>query len=165
VGDNLKKTITHIIFVTIILLYFQSGFFIATKAYNTYKYIATPTTIVFYNNGKEIEIKKNSILFDNILELTDKRFSVEIYFYPIAIDRKYLHEVEKDGQFIEFIYSEMVETQYSDDPDFRLKYKRLLMPLSGEFNHCIFFCNENAVIEGMIPVLSSPNELIKILGF
>lgn len=160
----MKKTITHI-FAIIILIYFQSGFFIATKAYNSYKYIATPTTIIIYNKGKEIEITKDRILFDNILELTDKRFSGEIYFYPIAIDRKYLYEVEKDGQILEFIYSEMAETQYSDDNDFRLKYKRLLMPLSGEFNHCIFFCNENAIIEGTIPVLSSPNEIIKILGF
>ena len=157
------KKLNMLMISFIILCVILTGCSKATNTQKSYKNFTQPNKIVFYNKGKKTTINKGSALFNNILEFTDKRFGEKIDFYLMAVEMKDLKQMEKDELMLEFLYSDIVETQYRIDPVISIKYKRLVMPLSGEYTNCMFFDWGSKMSSGPISTLSTPDDLIKIL--
>lgn len=151
--------------ITIIILCIISiGCSKGTNNDESYKYFSVPDKIIFYNKGKTETIKKGSDLFHNVLALTDKRFDKKIDYYQLVMEMKSLKEMEKNEQVLEFVYSEMEETQYSSDPAYSRKYKKLIMPFTGRYTSCIFFDDGGDTSFGPIATLSTADDLIKVLN-
>jgi PBP1b-binding outer membrane lipoprotein LpoB len=130
---------------------------------NKYKYFAVPDKIIYFNKGKIKEFTKEASLFVNILDLTNKRFGEKIDMYKLAIQIESLNKLEQTELVLEFVYSDIKEIEYNMNSDMHKKYKRLLMPLSGEYSNCIFFDDGTELSAGPIATLSSATDIIQIL--
>jgi len=129
----------------------------------TYKYFATPDKIIFYNHGIEKDIEKGSSLFNNILDLTDKRFNDRIGFYKSEIDVEGLNKMQQSELMLVFSYSDIKETTYLSQTNTIKKYKRLIMPLSGNTSNFLYFDDGGKYSSGPIGTLSPPDGLVNLL--
>lgn len=129
----------------------------------TYKYFAIPDKIIFNNHGKEKVIENGSDLFNKILDLTDKRFSNNISFYKLVTEIEALNNMKQNELVLEFIYSDIKETEYEGYSNISRKYKRLIMPLTGKVSNYLYFDDGKKYCYGPIGTLSPSNDLVNIL--
>lgn len=134
-----------------------------TNATKSYKYFIIPDYIVIYNNGKEKKITNKDPLLSKILDLTNDRFTNKIDYYKLVVEMSNLNKLEKQELVLEFVYYETKETIYDEKQNYSRKYKKLIMPLTGEYTNCIFFDTGSETSFGPISTLASPEQLIKIL--
>ena len=129
----------------------------------TYKYFEIPDVILVHNKGKDKKITNKDSLYNEILDLTNQRFSNKIDYYELAIEMNKLKNFEKNEIVLEFIYKDSKQTKYDENGTFSRKYKKLIMPLTGKYTNCVFFDTGDNSSYGPIATLSSPDSLIKIL--
>jgi len=151
-------------FLFLIFCTIQTGCSKANVTEKNYKNFDIPNKIIFYDKGKKTTINKDNNLFTQVLELTDKRFDKEVEVYLSAIDKKDIAQMEEDELILEFVYSSIVETQYTiQQKSVITKYKRLIMPLSGKQNTYMWFDRGDGSASGPFYTLSVRDDLIKIL--
>lgn len=125
-----------------------------------------PDTIILIEHGNRKVITKEDKLYEDIVNLSDARFKSSMEYYNLSISSSDIYKIEKDEMVIEFIYQSQnsQKTKYIDfnnNTQIR-EYKRLVMPLSGEYKRMVFFDNKDGNYSSP-GVLSAPYDLIKRL--
>jgi hypothetical protein len=131
----------------------------------TYKYFANPDKIIFYDHGKERDIRKGSIIYYRILSLTAKRFERDFEGLLSTTEITNVIQMQKDQLMLEFIYSDMKETRYSFQLDpsakFVERYNRIFMPLSGVEEKYFMFDRGEGMTSGTLTI-ASPKDVVKL---